>query len=241
MSFTTFETFRQVTGWKRPIGNHGCKPVEVIPGVWTAHYHDMDSREKLAIATNNAPIALVVNSALCQCEARTGFFGPNIRVMEIDLEDDTGPRKNFDAGKPNVQSDCGDSSVGDKFRCAGDAKKSFDLVCDEMENVLTKGGHVMLHCHASISRSAAFILAYMMRNNGMTLLEAGVVMKAKWDATWPCDRFCFQLIEYEKELEARRRQKYALVVPPISLVGIIGLSTAVGFLIGTLSTQKQNK
>jgi len=27
-------------------------------------------------------------------------------------------------------------------------------------------------------------------------------VKTKWDACWPCDRFMYQLIEYEKELNA---------------------------------------
>ena len=84
---TTFESFREVTGWKRPGHDHGCAPVQVVPGVWTAHYHDIDSIEKLKAATGGAPITLVVNSALCQCDARDGFFGPGVRVMEIALED----------------------------------------------------------------------------------------------------------------------------------------------------------
>ena len=96
--------------------------------MWTAHYHDIDSKKKLAAATNGAPIQLVVNSALCQCEARTGFWGDDVRVLEIDLEDDPDERKYFDAGKPNVQSKCGDPSIPRKLRCAGNAKKDFSMV-----------------------------------------------------------------------------------------------------------------
>ena len=55
---TTFESFREVTGWKRPGHDHGCAPVQVVPGVWTAHYHDIDSIEKLKAATGGAPITL---------------------------------------------------------------------------------------------------------------------------------------------------------------------------------------
>jgi hypothetical protein len=39
-----------------------------------------------------------------------------------------------------------------------------------------------------------------MRTRNLTLLEAAQVVKPKWDAVWPCDRFAFQLIEYEAEL-----------------------------------------
>ena len=101
---TTFEAFRELTGWQRPGRDHGCKPVQIVPGLWTAHYHDIDSTEKLGTATQGAPIKLVVNSALCQCAARTGFWGPDVRVLEIDLEDDPDELKYFHAGKPNVQS-----------------------------------------------------------------------------------------------------------------------------------------
>ena len=34
---TSFEAFREYTSWKRPGRDHGCKPVEIVPGLWTAH------------------------------------------------------------------------------------------------------------------------------------------------------------------------------------------------------------
>ena len=37
-TMTSFEAFREFTGWKRPGRDHGCKPVEIVPGLWTAHY-----------------------------------------------------------------------------------------------------------------------------------------------------------------------------------------------------------
>ena len=43
----TFKKFRKITGWVRPPGSHGCSPTEIVPGLWTAHYHDIDSQEKL--------------------------------------------------------------------------------------------------------------------------------------------------------------------------------------------------
>jgi hypothetical protein len=47
MASSTFEGCREVTTWKRPIGDHGCKPVQIIPGLWTAHIHDLDTKELL--------------------------------------------------------------------------------------------------------------------------------------------------------------------------------------------------
>ena len=219
---TTFESFREVTGWKRPGHDHGCAPVQVVPGVWTAHYHDIDSIEKLKAATGGAPITLVVNSALCQCDARDGFFGPGVRVMEIALEDDPDERKAFDGGKPNCQSACGAADVEPVKRCAGDAKAHFEAVNRAIDAALAAGGHVLVHCKASISRSAAYVLAYLMRSRGLTLLEAARLMKASWGATWPCDRFSFQLIEYEAELRAPYRLSRA------QLAGVVGAAAAFG-------------
>ena len=78
---TSFAAFREYTSWKRPGREHGCKPVEIVPGLWTAHYHDIDSKEKLRAATKNAPIKLVINSALCQCDWSCGGSDPMTRHM----------------------------------------------------------------------------------------------------------------------------------------------------------------
>ena len=86
--------------------------------------------------------------------------------------------------------------------CAGDAKKDFDRVHALIEETRAAGGATLVHCLASLSRSVAFILAYLMKSRGMTAVEAAAFMKPKWDATWPADTFVEQLIEYEAELNA---------------------------------------
>ncbi|KAH8095156.1 hypothetical protein JL720_2433 [Aureococcus anophagefferens] len=209
MGYTSFEDFRTVTSWVRPARGHGCKPVEILPGLWTAHYHDIDSKEKLKAATKGAPITLVVNSALCQCEARTGFWGPDVQ------------------GKPTTSA-CRDPDVPLEKRCSGDAKQYFDAVNKAVAAALARGDHVLVHCHASLSRSAAFILAYLMQKKGMTLLEAARCMKANWDATWPNDRFVFQLMEYERDLAA----------PAAAGAAVFAAGLALGAALATLRLRK---
>ena len=63
-----------------------------------------------------------------------------------------------------------------------------------------EGGATMVHCYASLSRSVAFVLAYMMKSQKVSAAEAARMMKAKWDAVWPADAFVHQLLEYEREL-----------------------------------------
>ena len=222
---TSFESVRTITGWKRPGRDHGCKPCQIIPGVWTAHYHDIDSVEKLKAATATAPITLVVNTAPCQCEAREGFWGPNVKVMAVDLEDDPDERKYFDQGK-QCQSKCAEPDLPLTKRCAGDAMKDFDAVVSAIDACLASGGQALVHCHASLSRSVAFLLAYLMKSRGMTLLGAIKHMKLRWDATWPCDRFVLQLIEYETHLAMPYR------FSTVSLAALCAANVAVGVAIG---------
>ena len=67
-------------------------------------------------------------------------------------------------------------------------------------------GHraTLVHCHASLSRSVAFILAHMMKTQYLTAAEAAKAMKGKWDAVWPNDTFVTQLLKYEDDLEGSR-------------------------------------
>ena len=205
ISIDRFKEVRQVTGWVRPPGAHGCKPTEIIKGLWTAHYHDVDTYEKLIFAANGSKISCVINTAIGQCDSKPGRYGDSIEVVLIDLEDDPDERKQFDAGK-EAQSKCNVSVVPDSLRCAGDAKKYFRTVSNKIHSIITEeGGDVLIHCHASISRSAVFILAYMLEYGGFSnsLPSAVAHMKSKWDATWPCDRFLMQLIEFEESMNNR--------------------------------------
>ena len=232
MVSTTFEVFREeVTGWIRPGHHHGCKPVEVVPGLWTAHYDDIDSKEKLEAISNN--ITLVVNSAVCQCPARTGFFGPAVRVLEVDIEDDPDERKKFDQGKEAWHSKCRDPSIALKKRCSGDMLEFFDPVADEIQAVLRSGKHVLVHCKASLSRSPALIIAYLMKYHSLSLKEAGKLLKSKFDATWPCDRFSYDLVEYERLLA----KPYHL--SRTGLAGIILGSSLMGAIVATLLARKR--
>uniref|UniRef100_A0A7S2GEU6 Tyrosine specific protein phosphatases domain-containing protein n=1 Tax=Haptolina brevifila TaxID=156173 RepID=A0A7S2GEU6_9EUKA len=224
---TSFAAFREFTGWKRPGRDHGCKPVEIVPGLWTAHYHDIDSVTKLKAATNGAPIKLVVNSALCQCEARQGFYGPGVKVMEIVLEDDPDPRKYFDQGK-QCTANCTDPSVSLINRFPGEAIDDFTAVSKAVDATLASGGHALIHCHASLSRSVAFILAHLMRTRGLSLLGAAQLMKPKWDAVWPCDRFVDQLRAYEAELAAPHRFSTAALAGASIALAVASIAVGIG-------------
>ncbi len=81
--------------------------------------------------------------------------------------------------------------------CAGNAKKDFELVNQAVEATIARGEGALVHCFASLSRSAAFIIANIMKTRKMTVVEAAGVMRLTWGATWPNDSFVHQLIAYD--------------------------------------------
>lgn len=197
----TFEAVREATGKQRPGQNHGCGPVEVVPGVWTAQFLDIETLD--ALKTASASIKTVVNAASDKCKTRAGSYGDGVEVIVVEgLLDDPDALKKVDAMVEGPEKEAAKSKLP-KFspdECAGDAKKDFELVNNAIDSAKASGGSALVHCYASTSRAPAFILAYIMKDQRITLVEAIRQMRSKWDATWPNDSFVNQLLEYEKEL-----------------------------------------
>lgn len=203
MVTSTLAAVREVTGLQRSSHAHGCKPVEVLPGVWTAHFHDIEDAAALEKATGGAPVKTVINCATEKCSTKTGSYGPDVEVLRVEgLLDDPEARKKVDAMAEGPEKEAAKAAlpVFPAEECAGNAKQDFERVVAAMEAARSAGGASMVHCYASISRSVAFILAYMMRTQRMTVVEAAKQMKMQWDAVWPNDSFVEQLLEYEREL-----------------------------------------
>jgi len=53
---STFEAVREATGLVRPPGSHGCKPVEILPGLWTV---------SLMSDRSNTPKSLIDSFVYC--------------------------------------------------------------------------------------------------------------------------------------------------------------------------------
>lgn len=200
---SSFDAVREATGRQRPGHAHGCKPVEVVPGLWTAHFHDIETAEALAAAAPGVNIKTVVNSATEKCPTQTGSYGEGVEVLRIEgLLDDPETRKKVDALPEGPEKEAARAALPnfEECECAGDAKKDFSRVIDAIDATKESGGATMVHCYASISRSVAFILAYIMKDERITLVEAVERMRSRWEATWPNDHFVKQLLEYELEL-----------------------------------------
>jgi protein-tyrosine phosphatase len=65
-------------------------------------------------------------------------------------------------------------------------------------------GNVLVHCHKGISRSASFVIGYLMRKNEMTFEEALAHVQSVRPMVQPNDSFLEQLRRYEVSLSEKR-------------------------------------
>jgi protein-tyrosine phosphatase len=128
-------------------------------------------------------MGLVVNAAIVnsQCPTCEGYYGPDVKVVLIDLLDD--PKE------------------GEAHTEAGDAKQYFRSVNAEIKATIASGKSALVHCMASLSRSVVLIIAYLMETKNMSALEATTFLTSVWYPTWPNNRFVRELLEFEDELK----------------------------------------
>jgi len=193
----TVADVRAVTGLTRPGGNHGCKPVEVVPGLWTAAFPDISTAEQLTAISPN--IKTVVNAAAEKCNAS---YAEGVRVVKIDdFLDSPDSIKAVDSMPEGPEKEAAKAALPPMSAAerSGDASKHFDAVVAAIKETRDNGGATLVHCQASVSRAVVFLIAFVMADQKLSAAEATKVVKAKWDATWPNDDFVAQLVEYEKK------------------------------------------
>lgn len=76
-----------------------------------------------------------------------------------------------------------------------------DSVVDWLSTALAEGGTVLVHCIWGKSRSVAFVVAFLMRTQGMTLDQALAYVQEKRPIAKPNEGFMQQLRLYEKGMQ----------------------------------------
>ncbi|XP_030478635.1 dual specificity protein phosphatase 1 isoform X3 [Cannabis sativa] len=87
-------------------------------------------------------------------------------------------------------------SVADKEDT--DIKQFFDECFNFIDEAKRTGGSVLVHCVVGKSRSATIVVAYLMRQHGMSLSEALKLVRSKRPIVAPNSGFLSQLKEFEK-------------------------------------------
>ena len=76
----------------------------------------------------------------------------------------------------------------------------FDRCADKIESVRAAGGCTLVHCVAGVSRSVSLCIAYLMKQEHLTLRDAFDDVKKRRPIARPNIGFFRQLIAYEREL-----------------------------------------
>jgi len=79
----------------------------------------------------------------------------------------------------------------------------FDSVADFINQAMTKGSGILVHCAAGISRSTTCLIAYLMKYQGIPLDDALAICRRKRPIVCPNIGFMQQLRRYEAELQKR--------------------------------------
>ncbi|CAG2257659.1 K14165 [Mytilus edulis] len=83
----------------------------------------------------------------------------------------------------------------------------FDRVSDLIHKVHSRGGKVLVHCVAGVSRSATLCIAYLMKHQNMTLFDAHHFVWTQRKIVRPNPGFWKQLIAYERKIHGRNTVK----------------------------------
>ena len=73
-----------------------------------------------------------------------------------------------------------------------------------IKEALNNKGNVFVHCYAGVSRSASFVIAYLMMKENLSFFQAMKFVKMKRPNIFPNPGFLSLLLEYESTLNSQR-------------------------------------
>ncbi|KAG6836466.1 hypothetical protein H0H93_007746 [Arthromyces matolae] len=80
-----------------------------------------------------------------------------------------------------------------------DLKPHLEAACNYIDRALRSGKNVLVHCQQGISRSPAIVIAYLIRNQGMTYDSAFALLQRKRACVKPNSGFVAALREWEAD------------------------------------------
>ncbi|KAG6895566.1 hypothetical protein C0992_000597 [Termitomyces sp. T32_za158] len=80
-----------------------------------------------------------------------------------------------------------------------DLKPHLEAACNYIDRALRNGRNVLVHCQQGISRSPAVVIAYLIRNHGMSYDTAFTFLKRKRACVQPNPGFVAALREWEAD------------------------------------------
>lgn len=93
-----------------------------------------------------------------------------------------------------------------------------------LHSAISNGGTVLVHCFAGVSRSASIVIAYLMHDMGMPMLEAMSFTRRRRPIIFPNFGFQRQLMDFEKALIAHDPEHFKSKKQPKIVVPLQGVS-----------------
>ncbi|KAL3694287.1 hypothetical protein R1sor_007938 [Riccia sorocarpa] len=110
---------------------------------------------------------------------------------------------------------------------AEDITRFFEDACTFIDTVEKAEGIVLVHCFEGKSRSAAVLLAYLMKRKGQTLLQAWALLKAKHPRALPNDGFMKSLVQLDLKLHGKVSMDWKQRRPEVKMCPICGRSAGI--------------
>uniref|UniRef100_A0A915CJS2 Dual specificity protein phosphatase 14 n=2 Tax=Parascaris univalens TaxID=6257 RepID=A0A915CJS2_PARUN len=111
--------------------------------------------------------------------------------------------------------------------------------CDQIEEVVSLGGNVLVHCVAGVSRSASLCLAFLVKYRNMSLRDAYRHMASRRPLVRPNIGFWRQLISFEQEVR-RTKGSVKLVILSGQLIPDVYASAQNSEEVGNQSTRSHS-
>uniref|UniRef100_A0A0D9V1A3 Uncharacterized protein n=1 Tax=Leersia perrieri TaxID=77586 RepID=A0A0D9V1A3_9ORYZ len=88
-----------------------------------------------------------------------------------------------------------------------DLAKHFDECFSFIDESISTGGNVLVHCFAGRSRSVTIVVAYLMKKHQMSLENALSLVRSKRPQVAPNEGFMSQLENFEKSLQVEQERR----------------------------------
>ncbi len=105
-------------------------------------------------------------------------------------------------------------------------RQYFDEAFEFIEAARRRGGAVLIHCQAGVSRSPTIAVAYLIKNSPMSMVEAYRFVKARRSIISPNLNFMGQLLEFEQGLKRDREAATAATVAGMPASPLITSATS---------------
>ncbi|KAG8045135.1 hypothetical protein GUJ93_ZPchr0008g13835 [Zizania palustris] len=98
-----------------------------------------------------------------------------------------------------------------------DLAKHFDECFSFIDESISTGGNVLVHCFAGRSRSVTIVVAYLMKKHQMSFQSALSLVRSKRPQVAPNEGFMCQLENFEKSLQGPTSRTFGLLfgAPPL--------------------------